>query len=166
MIDIVPNWHPVIVHFPIALLTVAILSLLLANLLPPHLHRAWWRFGHWNLRLGYLSALLAAWFGWLAYQSVPHDAEAHQVMHFHRNTALVTIALLTPFFIASWFSLRFTRLWVLIFSLALVAPGAGLAWTAWLGGELVYRHGVGVERLPDRGDHDHQQDHDDHGHNH
>lgn len=150
MIEIVPNWHPVFVHFTVGLLLVSVAVGVLAALLPAAMA---WRerllgFAHGNLRLGYLFALATAYFGWLAFNSVDHDDLAHRVMTEHRDFALLTLALFAPFFLLSWFRQKIGRRLTLILALAMVVPGVSLARTGWLGGELVFRHGLGVQRLP------------------
>lgn len=150
MIEIVPNWHPVLVHFTIAPLLLSVAAFVGAALLPA---KNDWRgqmvvFAHWNLRLGYLFALVTAWLGWLAYDSVAHDDAGHVAMTAHRDAAMLTVALFTPFFIASWFRQRIGRGLGLVLAIAVLLPGAALVRTGWLGGEAVFRHGLGVERLP------------------
>lgn len=150
MIEIVPNWHPVLVHFTIAPLLLSVAAFLAAAALPAQKP---WRgqaldFAHWNLRLGYLFALVTAWLGWLAYNSVAHDDAGHVAMTAHRDAAMWTLALFAPFFVASWFRQRIGRGLGLVLALAVIVPGAALVRTGWLGGEAVFRHGLGVERLP------------------
>lgn len=150
MIEIIPNWHPVFVHFTIAPLLVSVAAFLLAALLPAAKPRRGQvlDFAHWNLRLGFLFALVTAWLGWLAYNGVAHDDAGHAAMTAHRDAALLTLALFAPFFVASWFRQRIGRGLGLALALAIALPGASLARTGWLGGEAVFRHGLGVERLP------------------
>jgi len=68
MIEIIPNWHPIFVHFAVGLLVIAAF-LFAAVVLHPrdsNVRRQAHIVAHWNLWLGYGSALIAAFFGWLA----------------------------------------------------------------------------------------------------
>ncbi len=154
MIEIIPNWHPILVHFTVGLLSLSVLLHVLARLpLPPTLRGEWRIVADWLLWLGALSALATAVTGWLAYNSVEHDAVSHAAMTTHRNWALPTVGLFVV--LALWSAWRHVArpgsLAPLInaaFLAVLVAGGVLLGSTAWHGGELVYRHGLGVMSLP------------------
>jgi uncharacterized membrane protein len=149
LFEITPNWHPAIVHFPIALLLTGIVSLWISVVLPDtEFNRQLQTVGHWNLRMGFIFAVIAAWFGLLAYLGVSHDEVAHEAKNLHRDFAIVTVSAFIPFFILSWLRRRLTRHVAKAFAVALVIPAILLLRTAWLGGEAVYRYGVGVQRLP------------------
>lgn len=151
MFEIVPNWHPVFVHFPIALLMTATALFVLTACLPGSVTaRAPLRLvALWNLWLGFAAALVAASFGWIAYNTVAHDALSHEAMTTHRNWALLTLGLFLPVIVWSVFTHRRGRTLSWFFALILMLPTLFLARTAWLGAEAVYRHGLGVQRLPD-----------------
>src|SRR5512143_1784511 len=88
MPEILPNWHPALVHFPIALAITATLLLLASRLRPDnHLLPA---SGRLLVALAAVGAVLAAALGWHAYATVEHDAAGHLVMLRHRNWALAT----------------------------------------------------------------------------
>lgn len=154
MIELIPNWHPVMVHFTVALLALAvILHWLTLLLLPPALRTDWKVVARWLLWLGALFAIATAVTGWLAYNSVEHDDVSHAAMLEHRNWALITLALFV--FVAAWSVWNHWRNrqggatnW--FFSLALMAGMFLLTSTAWHGAELVYRYGLGVMSMPNR----------------
>jgi uncharacterized membrane protein len=158
MVEIIPNWHPFIVHFAIALLLVSTLFHIVAVLNSKSTN--YYQFenvANWNLWVGTVFALMAVTAGWFASNSVEHDAPAHLAMMDHRNWALAT----TAFFVvlAIWSLQRARKAypisWLMILPL-IVASGL-LGTTGWKGGELVYRHGLGVMALPDVTEHDHSQ---------
>lgn len=154
MLQSLPNLHPFLVHFPIALFTTAVLVdlVLLARARLAWLDRA--------ATLFYASAAVssgaAAWSGKFAEPAAAEGALAEAVGR-HGDWAFLTVVL---FFLVGF--LRFDAFWqdrdrtaprihrgrVVAFALALVAQ-LSLVRTAEYGGTLVFRHGVGVN-LPRR----------------
>lgn len=160
MIEIVPNWHPIWVHFAIGL-TVSgavfyaigwlrsrggALSSLVAA-------------GRWNLLVGAGFVLIALVSGFLAINAVPHDDLAHANALVHRNWAVASAVLFTG--LGIWLAIRGAGAAPsgLLAALALIASAA-IGVTGYKGGQNVYEHGLGVQRLPDIGGHDHSA----HGH--
>lgn len=145
--EIIPNYHPMLVHFSIALLTIATLfysaSLLfgLGDRSQTLLSAA-----RWNLWVGVAISFVTVLTGWLAYNSVAHDALSHQAMTLHMNWALPTLGLWVVVAGWSFFSRKIKP--SLIFILFLWLSTASLLVTGYLGAENVYRHGIGVMRLP------------------
>lgn len=145
MIAIIPNWHPVFVHFTVGLLIIAATIHLLSHFLPKgKLANQLTLVARWNLWLGVGFTLLTVAAGWYAYNTVAHDAPSHSAMTEHRNWAMVTFALFLA--IAAWEYYLPRRGW-LFTGLLVIAAGLLLS-TAWHGGELVYRYGLGVMSLP------------------
>jgi len=164
MIEIIPNWHPVLVHFPIAFATAAVAFIAAGTIFK----KCSWAmqcliFGRWMLWGAAIFACIAAIFGWFAYNSVEHDEAGHLAMTLHRNWALAALGVLA--LLASWDMWR---------SRSCTAPSPGFlvlliaAWllvvsAAWHGGEVVYRHGLGVMSLPAPEEHTHEHG-EGHGH--
>lgn len=164
MVEIIPNWHPLLVHFTVALLPIATLFFLLANVVKGKYATAWTQTAFWVLWTGVALSVLTVASGIGAFNSVNHDTPSHLAMIEHRNWALPTF--LVYLLIGAW-SLRIFRSGKTVsagFLVVLVAAGLLLVSTAWHGGELVYRHGLGVMSLPkaegDGHDHDHGDGHD------
>lgn len=154
MIEIIPNWHPIFVHFTIALFSTSVGFYGLAYL-TPLLTKAPWTFtkefeivARWCLWIGAVITIITVAAGLYAYYTVKHDDTAHRAMLEHRNWALPTAA--TILLIAIWSAWRYfhqQQVTLSFFLTLLIIEGALLS-TAWHGGEVVYRYGVGVMSLP------------------
>ena len=147
--QIIPNLHPAVVHFPIALTVIAFLLSLAAYVRPSHPSAAQLAAaGHFTLWLAAIGAAIAVLFGWLAYNSVNHDAAGHAAMLLHRSWAVPTA--ISLILLASWdaWKYRVHQLIPVPMLFILFLLSQSIAITAWLGGEVVYRHGIGVLSLP------------------
>jgi uncharacterized membrane protein len=98
---------------------------------------------YWNIGLGVLTGALAALFGWADWSKIPGDTRAKRVGLLHGIGNAIALVLF-----AVAFALRMQEtahhpgpgaLAIEVFSLLLLGV------TAWLGGELVDRLGVGVD---------------------
>ncbi|TGY88203.1 DUF2231 domain-containing protein [Marinicauda algicola] len=161
-----PNLHPIFVHFVVGLLFTSALGLAASSFLPTD---ARWRStlqaaGDWMLGLGILAALGAVIAGFDAYYSVAHDGPSHAAMTTHRNWALPTVAVFAGLGVWRW--LKRSEQPSPLFALAGLAGAALLTVTAWWGGNLVFKHGLGVESLPAVTGEGHDHDHGDGGHAH
>ncbi len=149
MIEIIPNWHPIFVHFTVALLSAAVGFFLLATIFTGHRWREQWlNVAYWNLWAGGAASILTVAAGWYAFNTVTHDTPSHDAMTEHRNLALVTLAVLLP--VVIWSVRNYTRqqrVSTMFLGTMLLIAGLLLS-TAWHGAELVYRHGLGVMSLP------------------
>ena len=133
--------HPMVVHFPIALLLTALLSEFLALLFKkPFLHRL----SFWNLGLGVLGAGTAVFSGRAAMVVAKHSPEIHRVMELHERIGYIVLWLAVTVFLGravvqDELSIRQRRL-----AFVLLTAACGLmAFGAFLGGRLVYEYGVG-----------------------
>jgi len=100
----------------------------------------------WCLVAGTIGGLVAAFAGWMAEGTAPHDDAAHAIMESHETMAWITLgvfAVLTAWRLVRRVPGRNERL---AFT-AIGAIGVGLlVYTARLGGSLVFEHGVGVHQ--------------------
>lgn len=119
----------------------------------------------WNLWIGVGLTLLTVAAGWYAYNTVAHDEPSHIAMTRHRNWAMATFALFLG--IAGWeyYLFRQNKAKGWLFTNLLFIATVLLLTTAWHGGELVYRHGLGVMSLPRPEGSGHTHEHGD-GHEH
>lgn len=154
MIEILPNWHPIFVHFTVALFSVSTIFFVLAYLVSHtkwKSHKLFSEFeavGRWCLWSASLLTIATISAGFYAYYTVKHDAISHVAMTVHRNWAIGTAAAI--FLMAFWSGWRYVKHkeLSLTFAIALLFSQGFLLITAWHGSELVYRHGVGVMSLP------------------
>ena len=146
--DWAPNIHPMIVHFPIALLTAGLVADLLSLILSrrPALRDA----ATWLYCAGAASAIAAYLTGENAADSMLLPAEVASLVDVHDNWAFRTMLLFTllaaarvalPFFMTPK-----PPLWWAAFVLGLAGMGL-LFETAEHGAQLVYEHGLGVQTI-------------------
>lgn len=157
MIDVIPNWHPILVHYTVALLSIATVLFTIAALFPKLLYKEQLIIAaRLNLWIGSAITIVTLAAGFQACNSVAHDTVSHTAMSNHRNWAVPTAI---AFFILSiWQAkLKAQKHVSAIFIFFMIAATLSLVTTAYKGGELVYRYGLGVISLPTAEDHRHQE---------
>jgi uncharacterized membrane protein len=129
-----------LIIYPLGLLSMAvifdILYLIFGNRLLPTA-------SFYMIAAGVLGGLLAAIFGFIDWSGLPNNTRAKNIGLWHGLGNFVIVLL----FVGSWL-LRRDNVDFVPDSLALILSFAGAALalvTAWIGGELVYRLGVGVD---------------------
>ena len=132
--------HPMLVVFPVGLFATAvvfdILYLILGNPVFPTV-------SFYMIAAGVVGGLLAAIFGLMDWLGLPNSSRARFIGGWHGIGNFVIVVL----FASSWF-LRRGDVNFVPTSLALILSFAGIGLaliTAWLGGEMVFRLGVGVD---------------------
>lgn len=135
------NWHPLVVHFPLALLTTAWVLETVG---------VWFRrdtfrqVALWNLVLGTAGAVVAVLTGRAAAVTAKHSYEIHQVMTQHERLGYVVFCLAgaaVSWRLATRTSSRPRDRWVgwALLGVMVFVMSVG----AHLGGRLVYEYGVG-----------------------
>ncbi len=160
MIEIIPNWHPVFVHFTIALFSISTLFYILSHLTSnTDLELQWQTVAKWNLWIGAVITVITVAAGWQAYYTVDHDTPSHVVMTDHRNWAMGTFIFFSLLAVWSVFIHRSDKVknWVFV-GFMIIASGVLLS-TAWRGGEVVFRYGLGVMSLPKSTGEGHDHEH-------
>lgn len=156
MIELVPNWHPVWVHFAVALLitsaaahAIALVRRSKAGGVSHALIVA-----RWTSWMGVAAAGLAVVTGFWAAGSVAHDDAAHANMMVHRNWAIAALVLFAVAALVELIRRRQIRpsVFTAVFSLG---GAVSILITAYEGGQNVFEHGLGVQRLPEVSTHDH-----------
>jgi len=140
------NFHPLIVHFPIAFLSGFFFVNLIAAIWK---NQAYQQCATYLLYLGTFSALLAVIAGFMAERSVAHGENVHAIMEKHELFGLITLGLAS--FLSGW---RFLKqkthsqnnaqpLFLLLSALLCLSLSLG----ADLGGLMVYQYGVAVKAV-------------------
>lgn len=149
MFEIIPNWHPVLVHFSISLFIVSALAFVVAGFAKTYnIKYAARTYGRVSLWLAFIAILLTVAAGFQAYNTVTHDGPSHESMKIHRNWAFSVLALVTVLFFWSIYYVKKQREESGIFTALGIIGIVLVVITAWWGGELVFRHGLGVMSLP------------------
>lgn len=143
----IPNVHPLIIHFPIVLWIIAVLADLMSLLFK----KEWLRYSTNTLYfLGAIAALATFLSGEQAIDLVSIPMQGELTASHHSDWGHYTL-----YFFTAYAVIRFFLFWkqldrikvvaVVLFILGAVGVGI-VAKTADLGGELVYKYGVGVKR--------------------
>ncbi len=160
MIEILPNWHPMFVHFTVSLFTVSTLFYFLAAFTSRlKMNHEFLVVARWCLWLSAIITVGTIIAGFRAYYTVAHDGPSHAAMSDHRNWALGTFVVIMALAIGSFLRRRSHKSASVLFLISMLIGLGLLMATAWRGGELVYRHGLGVMSLPKTNETGHQHDH-------
>lgn len=142
--------HPALVHFPIACWSLATLADIASLWLG---QPAWWLAGV-LMAIGTLAALAAMGAGLFELVKIDEASPALRLAHFHVLAAMAAwLAYAASLFLRLDLPMDGTTPLAAPGPLAISLSVAGfgcLAVAGWLGGTLVYGHGVGVRRDPDR----------------
>lgn len=151
------NIHPLLVHFPIAFLSIFLIFDVVGTLAK----KTQWRdAASWFLYFGTVAAGLTVMAGFVAADSVAHGGNVHDIMELHKNfgiAVLILAVVLSVWRIVSGGVIRGAANGLFLTLTGLLCGMMALG--ADLGGLMVYQHGVGVVAVqpPDDGHvHDHQ----------
>src|SRR5438046_1059417 len=131
--------HPMLIVFPLGLLATAVAFDIVGLLKGDN---SWFGISFWMIAAGIVGGLLSAVFGLIDWWAIPAGTRAKAIGLWHGAGNVIVVLL----FIGSWFLRRPAPQSPSSIALALSFIAVGLALiTAWLGGELVDRLGVGVD---------------------
>ncbi len=141
-----PNPHPLVVHFPIALLMASAFFEVIAYWKK---REGFEKAAKWNLALGVLTGIAAVVSGLLAEEGVPQFPVIHETLERHETLAFVTLGLFAILFLWRFFKdgkffARWRTFYIALAVIGILILGA----TAYYGGELVYKFGVGMPPQP------------------
>jgi uncharacterized membrane protein len=132
--------HPMLIPFPLGLLATSLVFDVIHRLTG---NEPWAEVAYWMIVAGIIGGLAAAPFGWIDWFAIPEGTRAKSIGLWHGVGNVVVLAL----FVVSWFLRRDAPAEPGILAFVLSLAGVALAVvTGWLGGELVDRLGVGVDR--------------------
>jgi uncharacterized membrane protein len=151
IIETLQTWHihPVADHFTIALLMIGVLADLVGSFLPRF---RWIRFMALTLMILGALAAAASWEtgGWEAHRVHKLvSGEAKELLHDHAELGewLLWVFAILALWRIGVESLGFFAAWRGIYLLAAVVAAGLLGYQGYLGGKLVYEHGVGTALL-------------------
>ena len=132
--------HPTLIVFPLGLLTAsAIFDIIYVCTQNSH----WADLSYWIIASGIIGGLIAAVFGIIDWFGIPEATRAKYIGLIHGSSNVVVVIL----FIVSWFMRRTNPAAPGMTAMMLGWIGIVIAlFGSWLGGELVYRLNVGVDR--------------------
>lgn len=143
--------HVMVIHFPIALLIVAFLSELIGVLSKKQFFT---NASFYLLILGSLGALVAYVSGSYTGDGITNGM-FQELIEMHEKAGLITLslAICTTLFKIVIYYFKIKKVWTPLVSLVLLGILViAVARTAYLGGQLVFKNGVGIElALPDFG---------------
>lgn len=134
--------HPMLVVFPIGLYIISfVFDLVYLSIGDPF----WFRMAYWTILGGWVGNLAAAIPGFLDYLTLPPKTEARQIATYHMGigVALAILYFANLLLRDGGIIADDMRPWSVVILNLVGVLLIGLQ--GWLGGELVYRHGIGVE---------------------
>jgi len=141
----IPGLHPLVVHFPLALIVTAMLCLSVSKIVPSaRIAGTLATVGTWNLCVGAVTVFLALGSGLAAATGLEIGPEAHQAISAHVKSAVVTtlLVVLAAVWRGAGAAADSRPTW--LFLLILWASTAALTVTGYRGAQNVYRYGIGV----------------------
>ena len=135
------NIHPLLVHFPIAFLSLFVAIDLIGTATKKFELR---NFAGGLLYLGTVFASFTVWAGMYAAETVPHAHNVHDIMERHEQLGISILALSLA--LTTWRLRRPVEGWGIYNLLTVILAGVLIA-GADLGGLMVYKYGVAVQAV-------------------
>ena len=156
-----PTIHPMVVHFPIALLYLTLLIEIIGYLVPRQDH-FFDRAGFWTLTLSLFAIVGAAAAGMISEQFVKWTPTTAPILYAHQRDAILTGVFALGAWVVRWFGMfpksgRQGASWSLwrtgrgrqtaLDTILVIAAVIMVSITGALGGSMVYNHGVGIAHV-------------------
>ena len=141
----VNTFHPLFVHFPIALLTLAGIVALVDVLQSKYQLK---KVVLWNLIAGTIGAGITVLSGLRDASVIPHNETIHEILEVHEKLGIAILIL--SIILSVWFIIRYLkmkRIENLLFVLVLWFGLAMVGYTGFLGGKMVYDNGAGIKPM-------------------
>jgi uncharacterized membrane protein len=137
--------HPAIVHFPIAIFIVITLLAIISTFAQAIFLK---RTIFWLFIIAILSAVVAIITGLSEEETIPHNEAIHEIMEKHETNAFIISGFFVAMFLWFWTRSRIPVkkeyfVWVIL----MIVGCFFLAYQNYLGGEMVYGHGAGVQPM-------------------
>jgi uncharacterized membrane protein len=142
--------HTILTDFPVVLFAVSILwDIFYMTSNYPTDRTMWWNFSKWSIGIGLLAVIPTAIAGLVDYMGIPrgHSAAPTATAHFVTNLCVAGS------YFVSWLFFMQDPTATQALAPAFFFSGLGfmlLLVSGWLGGSLVFKHGVGQPTLPER----------------
>jgi len=158
--------HPAIVHFPIALLSIAAIFAVLSLFIKRDFFK---QAAFWNLLIGVIAAAGAVLTGLMEERELVHNDAIHEVLEKHEFNGFFILVL--SFVLLTWAWVRknrFMKLEYFSWVFALVLLSVTVFYQGYLGGKMVFGLGAGVKPMEVHlvGDSTSMHEHADSGHGH
>ncbi len=141
-----PGWHPVFVHFPLALVVTGAVCLTLAEFRPLRQNAGTLAVvGTWNLCMGAAALFVALGTGLAAALDLQVSAAAHAAITAHVKSAILTTLLVVGAALWRGFGVAPASRPSGVFTVLLWLATASLIVTGYRGGQNVYRYAIGVD---------------------
>lgn len=162
-----PNYHPLAVHFPIALLASAVLFELVYLVSGKEVFS---KVSFWVLLLGALGAGVAVITGEMAEKTIAHNEDIHEMMKLHEKFGIAVLSIFGILLLWKIFRMKKMKKgenW--IFFLVMLAGIYCMVQGGDLGHGMVFREGAGVkpmEKYMEGGHHHEHEEGEEHEHEH
>jgi len=134
--------HPIVVHFPIALLFTSVFFEVLGSLKQRELYRD---FGYWLLVLGLLGGVAAAATGFWSEDAAKAAGVPEEAIDRHETFAVISVIVFGLMLVfRRWVRGRWSERYRAIYLVLGVAGVIVLGTAGYFGGDLVYRYGAGL----------------------
>ena len=139
--------HPMLVVFPLGLLSTSVIFDIIGLIGDS---QRFHMVAFYMLTAGIIGGLIAAIFGLIDWMAIPSGTAAKRIGVVH---GLANVVMLSVFIIGGFLRGEIDNPATMAVVLDVVALGIG-TFSGWLGGDLVYRHGIGVEKSAPHGQYD------------